>query len=350
MPQPIKNATAKSFDDGTYLFQGYKPGEHPNDVTKLAGLYRTGKLANPSKEQNSKMTEQLLLGQSAKNCTNQFIKELERIRNKISGGKRYTHSSNTPEVNAKAKYWFANIKSGSLKGAKRIHEKAVIYSAKSKEANPPELMINNVRDVLRATIVFETVEKLEEWCSGSGPGKNIIDFVNSKFPVLRVKNRFVGDALPQFKPFASLNSLVQLYNEKKKEHVTRDSFYRDIQMLVLLDSSKGFKTAPFTHHIAEVQISIEKMMGAKKVGHKAYENIRVIDGYIEMKKIFEKNKDNARVAELLKLKVPKMDIVKSFYDDTQTMGQIYRDALKGDLAPDPIRMAINNSNWYKKNM
>lgn len=351
----IKEMVSTSFTK-EFKFQGYKsPNQHKYDIRTLAALQKNGiknlsliKNIKKRKLADSELTEKLELGKSSKKCKPLFTEKLEEVRNKIAGGRQYN-----PRKDGTLHFWNANLGVARLKGAKRIHAKSLIY--KSSRETDLSLIVNQVRDVLRATISFETVDKLLAWCGGPGAGSNIIDLIDSKLPVLRVKNRFTGAPLPKAIN-GDLSTIEKLYEAKTfqldpklkgQARITRDSFYRDIQLLVCLNGNQGFDASPFKYHIAEVQITVDTMAAAKKVGHHTYENLRQIDGYIELKRAYERSKD-IRFVDMLKEAMPDQKLVASFPRDTKEMADVYRKALKGDQPPKNLRDVIDNSKWSKK--
>lgn len=380
MPNPISKGVSKKFA-GTTKKQGYTTQQHQKDVTDLLKMYTDGALnldlrnaneniRNQNKKKNEDLTKQLLIGKSADAAKPGFFKGLRTIRNKISGGNVYNQDVNKNSDDAN--YWYANIfkgqsgKKSKLKGAKRIHEKAVQYKAEAIASNNPggdDIFISNVRDILRATIVFESINVLNDWCGTNGKQDNIIDIVDSVFPVLRVKNRFVGGALPMIRPTNNIDDLSKLFTIETRAYkaaqnrnpnanvqkLTRDTFYRDIQMLVLLENGKnGVTTTPLSHHIAEVQISVKDMMTAKDKGHEPYEHLRVLDGYIDMKLVAE-DTGHEPLKKLVEDNKPGNQFVGQYYSDLKTMVDIYRNVFRNDVAPENVRKAINNSNWAKAN-
>ena len=316
---PVSKAQSKTLYD-SHSLQGYADNAH-----RYLDFMKTKQIGAAGTTEDK--TKQLKLGQSAANAQPWFIKQVKALAEKI-GGKRLKERIPLKKVN-------------------RIYEKGVAYAV---ENNYVQIPIERVRDVLRDTIVLE-VGDLENL---SGGQNNIIDQVNKIFHgnVLQVKNRFIETHFPCLPPNTAN------YTENEIEQVVlkglrgRDTFYRDLQFLILIDKKHGANPAPFKYHIAELQIAIRPIAeGKHDGGHDIYKSIRRVMEYFEYKyfknKYAKKQEDfKYKEAESFYKKILKQNDLKDFPKNINSMVDTYRKGINLHI-PKTLCFIINNSKWFK---
>lgn len=245
------------------------------------------------------------------------------------------------------------FKMGDLKKARRIMQKAVHYAVC--EDNRSTLQLQKVRDILRATIVFPPAA----W-RGDKIGSSFIDAANKRFPgkVIQVKNRFIETRYPNLVPlqYAILPDDLQKKIESlfKQTLYGRDTFYRDMQLLIRIDDADFDNGQGMTHTILELQLASSSMYGAKVFktkdngsGHDMYKLIRSVMEYCEFL-YWKKKRNDADPA--LPGAAGYYDVTKeqwkSFAKSVKTMYELYRSRQAKELAGNLAR-AIDDSKWYK---
>lgn len=329
--------------------QGYTgPAQQQTDVALLKTAYQEilGCDPTPDKDAQSAMTQRLAVGKSAKNSEKFFLDAINSIADKVSA-----KAQGINEMDHKARggrRWDADIVDGPIKGAGRIYVKACLYGAEAGAKTP---VVERTRDILRGTIVFEGLDALGKWC---GPGQNILDVVDKKFKgnLLRVKNRFMGDArFPNLKLSTTKDSLEEILAQLQDGGLdpgTRDFFYRDLQMLVRIDKADG--AGPLDHHVAELQVTVKQMLDVKKHGgHKLYKLIRAVTAYADVKAAYKQADPQLQplLHALRNHTCPDEETTNGFHQALNEMVDKYRAAMGGKEAPKIIREVIDNSTWYK---
>jgi hypothetical protein len=286
---------------------------------------------------------------------------------------------------------------GPLKKVPRIFQKSVSYAVcTDKPTAEPKLA--RVVDILRATMIFENEEfflfKPDDGkaCIGS----QLIDLFNKEFggQLVQVKNRFMNRRQPQLHSFTTQNFAKALNvpmnhtiieddeEDLEREEVTnanlvntiatmvnlelssRDTFYRDLQLLIKLPTDKYSVQSPMKHVYFELQMTTRALFNSKTVetngrtGHQIYNQIRGVTEYCEYlywtwKRQNGKDKDKLAQVELDQKLIdavfytPHMDDFASFEKDLTAMWEQYSLKAPKGKKLDAIRNAIDESDWYK---
>jgi hypothetical protein len=292
---------------------------------------------------------------------------------------------------------------GPLKKVPRIMQKAVNYAICDEEdvADP---RLEKVVDILRGTLIFENEEFLlfNPDNGTANIGSRLIDAIHAEFGsgVIQVKNRFMLKRQAKLKHntdknfVAALNksenhqlSLIDVNGDEVEdvdivntiatmvslELVGRDTFYRDLQLLIKLPTasySDDGVVSPLSHTYFELQITTRTLVDAKsgsptqdtKVpnGHKRYEQLRRVMEYCEYVYWTYKKKEEAKkkgadfkykMSEALLTEffsTPLHADFEAFEDSLDKMWTLYQEhSPRGDKMKG-IRNAIDDSEWYKK--
>lgn len=245
---------------------------------------------------------------------------------------------------------------GPLKRVSRITAKAAHYAVCAKE-NHAKPQLQNVRDILRATMVFPP----SAWGDKADKiGAKMIDKINEHFDkkVVQVKNRFIHDHYPNFAQLTGVtlpDDLDKFIESTFKQTLwARDSFYRDLQLLIRLDYPKYDNTEALGHVMLELQLASSKMYSGKThknrsgvSGHDMYKNVRAVSEYCEF--LWWKRRHK-------KLELPKAEgyydqtcmKMEDFVEQSEAMAEMYRDKDLNGMEV-VLRDAIDDSDWYKAN-
>jgi len=286
----------------------------------------------------------------------------------------------------------------SLKKVPRIIQKAVNYGIccpAKEQADRPQLQ--RVVDILRATLVFEKKEFFllgNAYDNNKNIGSQVIDTFNKEFGghLVQVKNRFtelrkpilyayvandfagaladpksyeIDDVIDYKQDQAKLenqyasknlvNSIATLINVQLNG---RDTFYRDLQLLIKLPSDLYPNGTPLNHVYVELQLANRALYDSKSVhaadgssGHDKYVQIRSVMEYCEM---LYWNYKNQRLDENFKFSMPDLDkffpspLKKDFQEFRPSliaMWELY-ERYSGNFRKS-LESAIDGSDWYK---
>ncbi len=242
---------------------------------------------------------------------------------------------------------------GKLKKVERIMQKAVHYAVCSdKQSATPKLA--SVCDILRGTIELPAGLLQVE-----GIGSRLIDTVNQAFDgqVIQVKNRFIESMYPNIADYTGRTMSPELKNDiitlVKQGLWGRDTFYRDIQLLVKLGSDAWETASGLDHVLLEIQLVSSQLYGAKSTpsdngmsGHDQYKVVRAIMEHCEYHHFTDGGKNNPPLKNAFTYyPPPSAKYWESFTGSLLSMWELYRKASPGfqkNLQP-----AIDDSDWYK---
>lgn len=241
----------------------------------------------------------------------------------------------------------------ALKRNRRIMQKAVAYAACNDKGEWDTPQLQMVRDVLRATLSFPS-----SYFEIPDIGSAIIDAVDRAFgrKLAFVKNRFVESRYPNLIDFDGRT----LRDELKRDIVAlandnlsgRDTFYRDLQLLIRLDADSFPNGTEMRSVLFEVQIVSNALHMAKlkkdngPSGHDMYKVIREVMEYAEYVYYKEERKGRFKLAD-----------VERFYPDLspkhwQSFTGFLRDmwdSYSHRLYEKNLQNAIDNSAWFERN-
>lgn len=328
------------------VVQGYGNGQLATDIQKVTDLYT-------NKDDDITKT---IVGAACKAVQPEVQKKLKELFAQMKTlvpdnvVLEVTRTKNGKEVKEPVKE--VSFKMGPLKKVQRIMQKAVHYAVC--EDDKDTIQLQKVRDILRATIVFPPAA----W-RGEGIGSAFIDAANEKFPgkVMQVKNRFIETRYPNLAPleYAELpNDLIRNIDSLFKQTLFgRDTFYRDMQLLIRIDNDVFPNGQGMTHTILELQLASSAMYGAKVFktkdngsGHDMYKTIRSVMEYCEFLYWQKDRKAKPKLpgaAGYYNVKVEQWD---KFAQSVETMYGLYRSRQAEDVAKN-LGYAIDNSKWYK---
>jgi hypothetical protein len=248
------------------------------------------------------------------------------------------------------------FKMGPLKKVSRVVQKAAHYAVC--DDNSEKLQLAKVRDILRATMVFPPAA----W-GGDNIGSEFIDAIDKHFDgaVVQVKNRFIETRYPNLKPLEYTRLPADLMKHIewifKRALYGRDTFYRDMQLLILIDNNKFPNGQGMTHTILELQLATSWMYGAKTFkgtgmsGHDMYKTVRAVMEYAEFlyRQKYWKNRSPSQQVKLqdaARYYEATPERWSQFSASVTTMYGLYRrrDVRRLGLQLDK---AIDNSKWYK---
>ena len=293
----------------------------------------------------------------------------------------------------------------SLKKIPRITEKAVTYAVCDNVVNSAEPLLERVVDILRGTLILEKREfLLTEMHDNKGNlGSQLIDTINKAFNnnVVQVKNRFMDIRKPILYNYTATDFVDALNNpnnhvvederpdaQKPINEVTRenrpanknlvnniatmvnsqlkarDTFYRDLQLLIKLPAADFPNNTHMTHVYFELQITTRELYASKSVhasdsqidsGHEQYVKIRRVMEYCEYmywawnKKVAAKNPNfqfNMPQQILNQIfPTPLRADYLDFRDTLEAMWNLY--AKYCPIYRGIISKAIDDSTWYK---
>ena len=326
-------------DIGAYRSQGYSDATEKKDRAALKAHWQQHG-ADRSKE-TADMTTALLVGEDAATLKPSFDKVLSDVRAKVN-----------PHNDIKAYH------APSIKKASRMYEKAVGYAI---EANAGQLECTRIRDILRGTLTFQSMNYLEQVSGSSG---NIIDTIEKMFQsrskgtgcrVIQVKNRFIQGKAPNMRNMTG----VSFEEAKKYYHPSwtqggwrpRDTCYRDIQLLVVLPQGWDGQKLNLKYHIGEIQLTVAAMSFAKHAGgHKYYRIVRNVMEYIEYDRLrTEHGSLNLASAPAFYKQHAPADMRNSFPKAYVEMASFYQKLkLNKHVIDGAVPSCIDNSKWYAK--
>lgn len=244
------------------------------------------------------------------------------------------------------------LKMGPLKKIERIMQKAVHYTVEEKLDT---LQLPMVSDILRATIVLPP-----GYFKKKDIGSSMIDAVDAVFEgsLWKVKNRFIELRYPSLFEYNGRKMTPSLVADIKALSIQkikgRDTFYRDLQLLVKLDRSTFDNTTALEHVFLELQLVSSALYGAKVTksddemsGHEMYRITRAIMEHCEFAFWTEEGAKPPRFASAEDF-YP-LPPARSWENYTRALGNmwdLYRSA--ADQYVPTLQTAIDNSKWYAK--
>lgn len=280
---------------------------------------------------------------------------LEKLESIVSAVKQWTSKDGT-NTNPKV-----SLHMGPLKKIERIMQKAVHYAVEpttDSATGSSTLLLQRVCDVLRATIVVSTDQLYEEKF-----GSSLIDIVNTTFSgkVVSVKNRFMLSSCPELVTWDGKEIKIDTHNKLAQDLdelvnlnlLGRDSFYRDMAMLIKLENSKFANGQGLSHVYLELQIASESLHNAKSPeektgisGHDAYKLLRTIAEHAEYQRWTKGGTVTPALPSAFTFyPPPKFSDWVKFPRYLELMWQLYRDNQK---ICKPMWNAIDQSQWYAK--
>lgn len=242
---------------------------------------------------------------------------------------------------------------GPLKKIERIMQKSVHYAVEPRN-NSNTLMLQRVCDILRGTVVLPSYTLWKE-----GFGSQMIDLVNEAFNggVVQVKNRFILQDYPVIRAYPGKWTEK---DDKGMAHLIevdllgRDSFYRDLAMLIKLDNKTFPNKQGFDHIYFELQLATKELHDAKSdkshgtvTGHQAYKLVRTVMEHAEYQMWTNNGKDTPALPNAIDYyPLPSTDDWEQFEPAVKRMWDLYRASQKYLITP--MWKAINGSDWYGK--
>lgn len=345
------------------VVQGYTGTQLRDDLATLAGLRTEIVYADGAEYEYDEDVTKLIVGRACANVRTAVDKSLAELFVKLTDLLPDNVVKTVTRYDAQGASYQAPVaelqyKMGPLKKVSRITEKAAHYAICS-DANPDALQLQQVRDILRATMVFPPAAWGEK---KDRIGSKMIDTVNQHFggAVVQVKNRFIHDHYPNFAQLDGVKlpkDLKQFVDGGFKQTVWgRDSFYRDLQLLVRLDNTAFANGVEMTHTILELQLASSLMYSGKTdkstkggSGHDMYKNVRAAMEYCEYLWWRERRKNNGVTIALANAatyyNVAGINMAK-FAEQAEAMARLYQHkdiaGMEGVLAN-----AIDDSEWAK---
>lgn len=243
---------------------------------------------------------------------------------------------------------------GPLKRIERIMQKAVHYAVDPKN-NSSTLMLHRVCDILRGTVVLPSYTLWKE-----GFGAQMIDLINKVFhgSVVQVKNRFILQAYPPVREYNgkwTKNGLGEAMIDLIENGLLgRDSFYRDLALLIKLDDKTFPNKQGLSHVYFELQLATKELHDAKTEkkpnqvsGHQAYKLVRTIMEHAEYQMWTNNGKETPALANAMDYyPLPSEQDWHDFEPSVRVMWDLYRQSQKYLITP--MWKAINDSDWYGK--
>jgi hypothetical protein len=251
---------------------------------------------------------------------------------------------------------------GPLKKVSRIMQKAVHYAVC--EGNSDTIQLQKVRDVLRATFEFPPSALREE-----GIGSRLIDTIDKEFKnkVVQVKNRFIETRYPNLRAYGGRTVTRELKEDIQylfqNGLMGRDTFYRDLQLLVRIDNGDFANEAGLDHTILEIQLVSTALYNAKVTrigsaknqdsmsGHDKYKLVRAVMEHCEYKYCKERLKRDPDGIKLANAEDFYPDLSPRhwlrFTSALESMSDLYRSKqTQEDLKH--LQTAIDDSAWYAR--
>lgn len=311
---PIMSAISSDYKD--FKVQGYTGNLHDQDINTL-NMNAASKTADATV---------LTVGKDADTIAYLFHKANESLAKKLDG----------------------TYHQGPLKKLARIYEKTFNYGIADAAGGQ---VLNKVRDILRGTIVLSE-EKLRE---KSRTGDNIIDKLQTEVKgarVVRIKNRFIQSHFPVLIDKHTGFTFEDLAKYYVKGWSGRDWFYRDIQILI------GFPNHLFPQlkldcHVAELQITTEKMYGIKSGIDSAHKDYKIVRSGMEYLEFLRRTDPNGHIKTW-------GDWAKKHYENviadvgdpktlTEAIYSMWNKYYKGEnkkMRAQEMQNVIDNSKWY----
>lgn len=329
---------------GSDPVQGY-PADGKVLNTDLVTLQQLYKDWGTTRADSDNDVTQLVLGLACDNIKVEVEERLKGVREKLF--KLCPDSVNDGQV---------KLHMGPLKKVQRITQKAVHAAV---EADLDTIQLAQVNDILRATIELPTAAFQKE-----GFGSQMIDTLNGSFhgELKRVKNRFVEVHYPRLTEYYGRKLTPSLVKDiealvhdgiRGKWKPGRDTFYRDLQLLIRLDR-KNFDTGTaLTHVFLEVQLVSDALYGAKVMasdsdmsGHQMYRICREVMEYCEFDHWTAGGKKTPRLPDAESYySFPPAGHWENFTRALGNMWDLYRKSAKQYVPT--METAIDNSEWYK---
>jgi hypothetical protein len=359
MAKPNKPTPKKPKKGG--VVQGYTGTQLQDDLATLAQLatqvvYDDGEV---DIEYDDDITK-LVVGRACANVKNGVDRSLEKLFEKLKKLLPLDVVQSVTRYDAEEKPYQVPVadvqyKMGPLKKVSRVAEKAAHYAICS-ENNYDKPQLQRVCDILRATMVFPPAAWMAQ-----GIGSMMIDAVNDHFKgkVVQVKNRFIHQRYPNF---SQLDGVVLpeeldgfIARTFKQTLWGRDSFYRDLQLLVRIDADDFDNGQDMTYVMLELQLASSRMYSGKTdksakggSGHDMYKNVRAVMEYCEFLWWKARHDQNGGI------KLPKAASyynvagasMTEFAKQAEQMSNLYkgRDVVGMDQA---LSDAIEGSQWAK---
>lgn len=343
------------------IVQGYTGSQLQDDIKKLAGLRKETIVKEKTVVEYAEDVTLLIVGKACAAVMPDVDTSLKKLFVKLKKllPDEVVRSVTRVDPDTKLEYQDdvsdLHYKMGPLKKNSRIAQKAVHYAVCDKQNYAtPQLQL--VRDILRATMVFPP----NAWGSKVDLiGAKMIDTVNDHFggQVVQVKNRFIHSRYPNFNGlngFKLPKDLDEYIDANFKETLWgRDSFYRDLQLLIRIDSDTFPNGQDMTHTILELQLASSKMYSGKTdkkakggSGHDMYKNVRTVMEYCEY--VWWKNyhKDNVKLPSAAKYYDYNGITFDTFIKNAIAMADLYRSKDVMGMAG-VLGDAIDDSEWMK---
>lgn len=318
-----------------------------SDIETLSKQYAIYK---KDKQESENDVRKLILGQACEALLEKVKAKLEEVVDSFTKWQPANKTILPPKV---------ELLMGKLKKIERIMQKSVHYAVEpstTSATGSSTLLLNRVCDVLRATIVVPTNSLFRD-----DFGSAMIDIVNDAFggKVVSVKNRFMLSTCPELVTWDGKEIKIDMSSPLASDFselanlnlLGRDSFYRDMAMLIKLEDKAYPNGKGLSHVYLELQIASEDLHNAKSPedktelsGHDAYRLLRAITEYMEYQRWTQNGKSTPSLpsAETFYAMPLLSDWVK-FPKFLEFMWNLYRSHQKKTT---PMWTAIDKSKWY----